>query len=591
MKKIILSTCIAALGSMAMLSLSSCGDELKPYPWVIEGDEFDEEGAGASDMGKLEQELRGAIPFMLNYSHEPTGTWAPHKYQYYRSNTIDNYAGYWTTTKANFQFGPALPCLYYDPNGYMGGAMDNQLFTQSRNAIKYASDMTQKDGTRVRKPEWRAIALIIQAYLGHEVVDFFGVAPFIDWRNNVRTTLTYQKGEDVYKQILSDLDEAIAILKERKPSSAELQKVEGTQPEKTISDWEWQRWVKFANSIKLRMAMNIVDYKSSEPTYGPQNKPFVAQSIAEEAFTDEIGVLMPGDRDIAYRTFADTHDCCLYAIGNGWNDIRLNASMENIMKRLDNPLLSVWFPKNSYPIKDKNGRKAPNGIYGVRAGIMMEDNQGPDRGGYGPFAALSSDQKNMDQPFLKVAEVTFIRAEGALRGWNMGGSAKDLYELGISECFKEWGIEDKLNKYMAQTECKPIDYTDYYDRRNSIAGRVNIGVKWNESDSKELKLEKIITQKWIANFPMGAEAWTTYRRTGYPRIFPVPINNLAGVDTEMQIRRLKFNETDNNAQEMAQIIELMGGSQTCGDRVFWDVNSATWAMDENGQYIPDNHLN
>jgi len=591
MKKIFLSTCLA-LGSAALLSLSSCGDELQPYPWAIEGDEADTEGAGARDMGALEQELRGAIPFMLNYSHEPTGTWAPHKYQYYRSNTIDNYAGYWTTTKANFQFGPALPYLYFDPNGYMGGPMDNQLFTQSRNAIKYAATMVDESGTSVARPEWRAIALIIQAYLGHEIVDFFGVAPFTDWRNHVTgSALTYEKGPEIYKQIFADLDEAIATLKARQPSQADLQRVEGTAAEKTISDWQWQRWVKFANSIKLRMAMNMVDYVDPDPVYGPDNKPFISKNIAEEAVNDEIGVLVAGDRDIAYVTFPDSHDCCLYFIGNSWNDIRMNANLENILKHFKSPLLETWFDKNTYPIKDKTGRKAPTGIYGVRAGIMMEDNQGPDKGGYGPFAALSPRQKNMDQAFLKRAECDFLRAEGALRGWNMGGSAKELYEAGIRQSLEEWGVEAAaITKYMNQAECPVVDYIDYYNRANNIAGRVSVGVKWNESDSKELQLEKIISQKWIANFPMGAEAWTTYRRTGYPRLFPVTINSLPGVDIEMQIRRLKFNETDNNAVEMAQIIEIMGGSQTCGDRVFWDINSATWAIGEDGQYIPNNNL-
>ena len=73
------------------------------------------------------------------YSHEPTGTWAPHKYQYYRANSIDNYAGYWTTTKSTFAFGGPLPTLYTFPNDYLGGPMDNQIFTQSYNCLLYTS--------------------------------------------------------------------------------------------------------------------------------------------------------------------------------------------------------------------------------------------------------------------------------------------------------------------------------------------------------------------------------------------------------------------------------------------------------------------
>ena len=88
---------------------------------------------------------------------------------------------------------------------------------------------------------------------------------------------------------------------------------------------------------------------------------------------------------------------------------------------------------------------------------------------------------------------------------------------------------------------------------------------------------------------MGAEAWTTVRRTGYPRLFPVKVNNMMNVDTEMQIRRESFVQNPNNGAEIAQITELLGGTQDCGTRVFWDVLSATWVKDPaTGQYIPKN---
>lgn len=87
---------------------------------------------------------------------------------------------------------------------------------------------------------------------------------------------------------------------------------------------------------------------------------------------------------------------------------------------------------------------------------------------------------------------------------------------------------------------------------------------------------------------MGAEAWANFRRTGYPRLFPVKINNMTNVDTEMQIRRCSFVQDANNGAEIQQATELLGGTQDCGTRVFWDVRSATWAKDANGQYIPQN---
>lgn len=590
MKKIILSTCAAVLGFSAMVSLQSCGDELKPYPWIVEGDVNDSEGEGARNMEVCEAELRGAIPLMLGYGK--AGGWQPHAYQYNRSNHIDNYAGYWTTTKANFAFGPALPTLYYEPNGYMGGGCDNSIFIQSKNAVLYAATMVDEFDEDVSKPEWRAVALIIQSYQAHEVTDFFGVCPLNDWRNGKQSSLSYEAGPEVYKQIFADLDEAIAILKDRQPSTAEFQKIEGTDAYTTCCDWQWERWVKFANSMKLRMAMNMADYVDPNPVYGPDNKPFTARAIAEEAVKDEIGVLRDGDRDIGWKgPGAQTRQCAVYQIGENWDDIRLNASMENILKHFNSPLLTEWFDSGANPIKDSNGVTAPTGIYGVRAGIMHE-NIPSKKAGYGPFSVLSVKNSGMDQPFLKRAECDFARAEGALRGWDMGGNAGDLYEQAIRNVFKEWGLSDaEATEYLAQDNLPAVQYVDYYNRKNDIMGRVTIGVKWNEADSKELKLEKIITQRWIGVFPLGAEAWTTFRRTGYPRLFPVKYNMLPDVDTELQIRRMCFTLDENNGPQIAQITELLGGQQHCGVQVFWDVNSRTWTKDANGCYVPDNHLN
>lgn len=564
--------------------LTGCGDKFQEeYPWMM-GDQGsidteDEAGLGAKDITVLEKELRGAIPFMLNYSHEPNGSWQPHKYQYQRANNVDNYAGYWTTSKGTFTFGGPMPTLYTPDNDYLGGPIDNQLFQQSKNAIFAA--------TELGKPAWRAIALIIQGYLGHELTDFYGTIPFTDWRNNKRVPpLTYEKGEDIYKQIFLDLDEAIAILKAEQPSASELEKIE--DPTKTISNGDWRRWVKFANSLKLRMAMNIVNVD-----------PATAQAKAEEAIADGIGVLTDGDRDLAYAS-TDGHKSCIYQISVNWDDIRLGASLENILKHFNNPLINVWFDGFQYPITEKNtGIQADKSIYGIRPGIAMSNTTNKERN-YGPFGIVHENFSTMSQPFIKLSEVIFLRAEGALRGWAMGGTAQEFYEKGIRLMFEENKVYAQggeldnydVDAYINQETCDVVDYVDPLDFKHNTKGRVSIGVKWNEADDDETKLEKIITQKYIGNFPMSAEAWTTFRRTGYPRLFPVYFNPMyPDVDFELQIRRMTFKETTNNALEMASAKEALGagGAQHGGIKVFWD-NSDTWTRGDKSDDNPSNTI-
>ena len=194
----------------------------------------------------------------------------------------------------------------------------------------------------------------------------------------------------------------------------------------------------------------------------------------------------------------------------------------------------------------------------------------------------------MHQSFLKRAECLFLRAEGALRGWAMGGTAKDFYEAGIRLAFEENGVtkQETIDEYINRTEVKDVDYVDPFNSEHNIKGRVKVDVKWNEADANELKLEKIITQKYIANFPMSGEAWTTFRRTGYPRLFPVYSKGEMGVDLELQLRRIPLIETENNALEMSSLVEALGGPQNGSTRVFWDVPT-----EQRGEKSEDNEFN
>ena len=565
------------------LSYTYGNEELKRIEF-LEGDpDNNKDNPGDTDITNLEKELRDAIPLMIAY-RKADGGWEPHSYQYQRANNIDNYAGYWCVTKKTFAFGGPLDPLYSYPNDYLGGPQDNSVFTMAKNAIFYAEELG--------KPEWRAIALIIQAYVGHEIVDFYGGCPFNDWRNVNRVPPNHwQAGDEVYDIIFEDLTEAVQILNERQPSADELQKIEDANC--TLSQGDYRYWVKFANSIRLRMAMNIVKYD-----------PEKARLQAEKAVAD--GVFDETDaRDMGYYFEQTNTTHSLYKICHSWNDLRLGASLENIMKHLKHPLFTKMFGTSGFTITDKfTGIAAPGDIYGIRPSVAMDNVTGVDKG-YGPFGTLSL--MYLPHTFFKRAEALFLRAEGALRGWNMGGSAQEFYEKGIRQLFvdvayclaaqgventtpEELGYEEYINLTSMKGEI--LDYVDPRNAENNMAGRVSIDVKWNESEDNELKLEKIITQKYIANFPMSAEAWTTFRRTGYPRLFPPKLNNLDGVDSELQIRRMPMKETPNNMDELNTLNAVLGGDHKNGGiRVFWDLpTEGRGEMGENGclMIVPKN---
>ena len=91
--------------------------------------------------------------------------------------------------------------------------------------------------------------------------------------------------------------------------------------------------------------------------------------------------------------------------------------------------------------------------------------------------------------------------------------------------------------------------------------------------NQEEQLEKIITQKWIACWPEGMEAWTEQRRTGYPKLFKVQTNNSNGtIDTDIMIRRLPFSQDDakKDPEQYKNLCTALGGADNGGTRLWWD---------------------
>jgi hypothetical protein len=176
---------------------------------------------------------------------------------------------------------------------------------------------------------------------------------------------------------------------------------------------------------------------------------------------------------------------------------------------------------------------------------------------------------------MTAAEVYFLEAEAALRGWPGFGTAQGNYELGIQTSFTQWGVSSAAAAYIANNTSTPAAYTDPKNAANNSPAVESITIAWDPAATQEQALERIITQKWIAMFPEGQEAWTEFRRTGYPHLFTVANNNSGGlISTQTQIRRLAYplNEYTTNTTAVNAAVTAMGGPDNGGTRVWWDVS-------------------
>lgn len=376
-------------------------------------------------------------------------------------------------------------------------------------------------------------------YSAIENVDLFGPMPYNDHKNCVEESpFAYERVKDIYYQAKADIDAAIECFKYYKDHRSEAYKKQigstiGSRVQLLSLDYLYNAdtsdlsvWIRFANSLKLRMAIHM---SKVEPTTAKQwAEEAVAGGVIENT-TDEIG-LFPS-------LLGNTHPLIEIM---GWNDLVMGASFINLLQNLDHPYMKYLFTKNSIALEKSkqavSGTSAPavtpkGGVYvGMRNGVTPGEGQAVDDNPYCGYSMLDKIYFAECHPplyLMKVSEVNFLRAEGALRGWNMGGTAQSFYEQGIRTAY----LEDRnsprkeyvnyVDDYLKVDAPKGIAYVDPQGLTPDMPSVTKIGVKWNEGDSKETKLEKIITQKYIASFPYSYESWVDLRRTGYPKLFPI----------------------------------------------------------------------
>ena len=399
-------------------------------------------------------------------------------------------------------------------------------------------------------------------------------------------TYYYDSEETIYKRLFQDLKEAVEWLKDFRDSSPSQDLLDDFKRADKVCDGDIDKWIKFANTLRLRIAMQLVKvYPDS-------------QKEAEDAVRD--GVLTNSDSDVVLKS-----GLMLFRIEDLWNDTRANANIISILQGYSDPRLERWFATNNADIYSTDDELSPvvekaTKYLGVRQGVPMTRTEYQ---GYSKTSRVGIPEQG-PRPVLRVAEAYFLRAEGMLRNWNMGdGTPESLYNEGIHSAWASvlgdesgWAgtYESYINGFINTEEGGDFDwelfeggfgsapyinyrnqeYNYYIEENGKQVGINRISVRWHDEDSPEKKLQRIITQKWISFFPtLSSVAWTEYRRTGYPKLIPIPsdLNYSNGaIDTELQIRRLPFTQSEyrGNTEEVNKALGLLKGPDNGGTRLW-----------------------
>ena len=502
------------------------------------------------------------LPFSAQFQEPMSYVYAPQQnlFQFCFSLNIDLFSGYFMTPH---NFGGSGNVDYALNRGFCGGMYENvylHIFNNTRRLITSCEEQGFTD--------YAGMMRVIQAYSIQMLTDVYGPVSYTsaieDPTNGA--SFYYDKQKDIYNSMFALLDEAIKNFQNPTSDLASRQ---------SFDFWcngDLDLWIKVANQLKLRMAMRIV-----------KANPTLAKQKAEEAA--QAGVLT---QDILINQGFSNEQTRMFE----WGDSGMNANLITIMEGYNDPRLPLYVTKNQADVTCEDGSTIASGTkyLGIRGGCNLP--QKPNQ--WCNFSKIVCSYTTAF-PVMKAAEGYFLRAEGILRGWNMGGgTAQQWYEDGIRTSIKNEvaykGIEvlagvtsvsdAEIDAYINGTTLQE-DFVDPVDSQNSIKAQNDVCVKWDEGASNEQKLQRIIIQKWIANFPISCEGWAEYRRTGYPKFFPNRVNLSNGtIDTDEQIRRLIYsdNEINTNNAELQKGIELLNqensSSKFTGDiggtRVWWD---------------------
>ncbi|MCM1176743.1 MAG: SusD/RagB family nutrient-binding outer membrane lipoprotein [Bacteroidales bacterium] len=424
-------------------------------------------------------------------------------------------------------------------NRWGGQNFDTFNASDSWNAIPYETPFLDIYGNYFEIEKYTngsghyyAVATLVKAAAMMRVADCYGPIPYSKVQDG-KMYVAYDSNEDVYNNIIADLRSASGVLYSYAVENSD-KKPLGAQD--ALYGGDYLKWAKFANSLIMRAAMRI---GSKEDFIQAYESPYgYIGTNSDNAMMDPKSQRNPYD-----------------LASESWGDVRVNSSIVDYMNGYSDPRAEKYFSK------------VGNRYVGMRSGKAEFDKSSV----VGLFSMTNFDETSK-LPVFVAAESKFLLAEAVLRGW-ISGDAKTFYEEGIRLSMEQWGVFGDVNAYITDATSTPDSHTADPAGFPDYTRNTDVKIAWETSGSFERNLEQIITQKWIANYPMGIEAWTEWRRTGYPELAPVIDNKSSNVitDDKRGMRRLRysFNEKSLNRENYDAAVQMLGGTDNEAVDLFW----------------------
>jgi hypothetical protein len=389
----------------------------------------------------------------------------------------------------------------------------------------------------------RSAVRIIRAYLFHRLTDLYGDVPYFDAGKGYSALILkpkYDKQQDIYADLLKELDESALAFDAAKPffGSADL-----------FYAGDIAKWKKFAYSLMLRLGMRLSKVDAAKA------QQWITKAIAGGVFQSNADNLVlnhatgpDGVNQNPYTTPYLRED-----IQDGKNGTKLGKTFIDQLKNNNDPRLRIYARlENSKDNNPANQKGLPNGF---TSGTITAHPEWTAAGlvAYSDPNTLTVLRQDAPDIIMSYAEVQFLLADAAVKGWD-AGSAKTYYDNGVAAAMKMLTVYGDAVAGVTDNEVSAY-LTDH---------------PFMTAGTNEEKFDQIHTQKWIALFFNGLEAFADLRLSGYPSIV-VPVNYPGNLTGGKLPRRLIYDESErvNNADNYKAAITQQGADDF-NTKVWWD---------------------
>lgn len=455
------------------------------------------------------------------------------------------WAQHWTQGTSSSQY---RTLEQYQPNASNYDRVWTLLYAGALQDLQQVKKKAQAANQR----DYEAVSQLMMAYLFQVTTDAWGDVPFSDaFRGETADGAVFDprfdSQERIYNGINAMIDSSRAIID--RLDAAGVHTLGATNADYNgdfIYQGDLDLWRKFANTLQLKVNLRLSERAPAQAQAGV--------SKAYAAAGGKAGFIAPGESALINFSSTALNQNPLYAEIVGLNRTQNIVASSTVTTQMnDNNDLRAYALFTYLP---SNGLVTgiPQGAYNLPSSTPVSIPTA-----YTGARAQDATSANAAVRFISDYESLFLQAEAAARGWT-DDNDEDLYYDGITASFN--ALAGPLQSEIEE----PVDDAIYiYLNGDTTAGTpVGEWAQYPTAGSLTQKIRHIITQKWFSfTGTQGFEAWTEWRRTGYPDFFTISVNSIIG--SQFPSRFLYPSvELTRNAN--------FPGQQFTTQRVWWDIN-------------------